>query len=256
MVKSIVKKLLTQALLFQKLLSTKTLALKISSGAIDDYIHLYDVNSLKQQQNLSYSDFEDCCTIRRKQKIDDNVFHTYNTPINFTAFSPDGKFFAAASEVIENEGSIRVWDVVTGKMVFYAPFGEEYQKYKDEIFPLPFIFSSDKKYLHWFGGISWNITTGEELPQEQTKAIFKNEIGCQLFSPDRVLGVKSKDGIIEIVDLANGNIKSCIDSKLLFEKEEKIIRINQEGTILTTATKVQPINSTNLSIKIRHWQIK
>jgi WD40 repeat protein len=234
----------------------KTLALKISSGAIDDYIHLYDVVSLKQKQNLSYNGFEDCCTTIRKQKLDDDLLYKYNTPIDFTTFSSDGKFFAAASEVIANKGSVRVWNTETGKMVFYAPFSQEYQKYEDNKFPLPFLFSVDKKYLHWFGGITWNIVTGEELNQEQTKTIFKNEMGCQLFNPNNLLGLKNKDGFMEVVDLTNGEVKFSFDSKLFFEKDEKVIRISQEGNILTTASQIQSAYSTTLPVKIRYWQIQ
>lgn len=234
----------------------KLLALKISSGFMEDNIHIYEVSSLKQIHKLSYKDFEDNFTVIRKQKVEDDTFSIADTSIDFSAFSPDGKLFAVASEATLDKGAIRVWDVATGKMVFFAPFGKEYQKYKDENFLLPFIFSSDKKYLHWFGGISWDIATGEELSKKQTKDIFKNKIDCQLFSSNRLLGVKNRDGVIEIVNLSNGEVKCHFDSNLYFEKDETIVKINQGGTILITTTQSQLNSSTTLSVKVRHWQIK
>lgn len=232
----------------------KTLALRISSGAINDYVHLYDVASLKKVQELSYSDFEDCCTITRKQKTKDAVFYTYNTPIDFAMFSSDGKLFAAASEVEADEGSIRVWDTQTGKMVFYVPFAEEYKKYKGEKFELPFMFSSNKRYLHWFGGISWDISTGEELSSEQTKAIFNYEMGCQSFSSDKKVGLRQKVTTTEVVDITNGKVKFYFDHKDFFQEGEKIVKINQQGDVLITT--IPESKTSSLPVKIRYWQIK
>lgn len=232
----------------------KTLALKISSGAINDYVHLYDVASLKKIQELTYSDFEDCCTIVRKEKTKDAVFYTYNTPIDFATFSSDGKLFAAASEVEADEGSLRVWDIQTGKMIFYVPFAEEYKKYKDEKFELPFMFSSNKRYLHWFGGISWDISTGEELSSEQTKTIFKYEMGCQTFSSDKKIGLRQKVTTTEVIDTITEEVKFYFDRKDFFQEGEKIIKINQQGNVLITTIPESKIPG--LPIKIRHWQIK
>lgn len=232
----------------------KTLALKISSGAINDYVHLYDVASLKKVQELSYADFEDCCTITRKQKTKDAIFYTYNTPIDFATFSSDGKLFAAASEVEADEGSIRVWDIQTGKMIFYVPFAEEYKKYKDEKFELPFMFSSNKRYLHWFRGISWNISTGEELSSEQTKTIFKYEMGCQTFSSDKKIGLRQRVTTTEVIDIITGEVKFYFDHKDFFQEGEKIIKINPQGDVLIT-TIPEPKTS-SLPVKICYWQIK
>ncbi|MEC4892763.1 MAG: CHAT domain-containing protein [Oscillatoria sp. PMC 1051.18] len=154
----------------------------IASGGMDRFIRLWNLETGELWQRLEAHNPE-----------------TNLNSILCVVFSPDGKTLASSSNLEFNEGTIKLWDVNTGKVQ---------RSLNKSFFNLPAIrvssvaFSPDGKYLasgHIGTDIKiWDLASGKE---EHTLRGHGWEVSSVAFSPDgRFLVSGGMDGIVMIWD--------------------------------------------------------